>query len=82
MCAGKDSGARDDPKLLQHDSSQNDTDLGQNIVRQTQSEERKYPFIVDIKRGSPGVPGVQPVTGHRHLQRQSQKALVNPQRQQ
>ena len=48
MPAGKDSGARDDPKLLHKDASQNNSYLVQNIVRHTQSEGRKCPFIVDI----------------------------------
>lgn len=81
MPAGKGAGTRDDPKLLPEDSAQNNSSPLQNILWQTQSEERKDPFIVDSNGGGPGVTAVQPLKRNQHLQRQSRKARVNPSRQ-
>lgn len=72
MHAGKDSAAKNDPKLFPKDSSPNNMSPDQNIVCQTQSE---------AKKNGPEVTGVQLVMRNQHLQPQCEKAPMNPQRQ-
>ena len=81
MHAGRDAGTRDDPKLLPEDSPPNNSPPLHNSPWQTHSEERKAPFIADIEWGGPGVTAVQPAKRSQHLQRQRQRALLNPERQ-
>lgn len=80
MPAGKDAGARDNPRLLPEESSQNNSSPLQNILWKTQSEEGQNHFIGDIDCVGPGVTEVQRVKLSQHLQRWSQKDLLNPQR--
>ena len=81
MPAGKGAGARDDPNLLPEGPPQHKSSPLHKTLWQTQSGEGKDSFIVNSSCRGPGVTAVQPVKISQHLQGQSQKALISPQRQ-